>query len=778
MLDSPLLRAPDRGRAAARMAVALMLLCILAFGWGAAQAQSVDVASLTSATGDGDKSVEILSGALGEFFNSPFSGVGGATTLLGSMFVIFNGFIFVVCVLWGAWGIGRGIVSTAHEGQVLGQRLSAVWMPIRMVTGIAGVVPVFGGFSPGQAIVVVCTTMGIGLANLMWNGAINATDQFQSMVSPAVGNSTTGASFREAGIGILAAQVCRIAKETEEAISVAAGGATLTTDRVKQIPVPGSLASVKFGTDNSPDMCGHVVLIAHADTTRDADSVTGFRVASVNYEDIATAVQQAYAQNIGAFSNDVAKLANEWMLQRAAMLRDGGAVPAMPIEAVEQRAREFAVTIRNSADAAVQSTGTSSIAASVKTEMQQEGWAAAGAWYATFAEVNAALGDAVRSVEIKVALPVVSGESGAVVDAMTALNRGVKASTSVSEQASADDGVFAFVKNYLANALGDETPTGNWSIGQALVKRGIGLVAGDGQVNPIIMMKNLGDYTMMAGQTIFAAQGVLKAIGDGDEDEDEGRGASGKSADDKPGLLMRLAGGAAQAMISLLPLIATIMIGAGAMMAIYIPMLPFITWMGALVQYCVVVVEGLIAAPIAALAHMESEGEGMGQRTERGYIFMLNVLLRPGLMLFGFFLASALMILLGTYQAKLFVYAMANAQGNSLTGLISIVAYLLIFLVLNWTLVQGLFNMIYLVPDQVLGYIGVGHTSDLGREVEGKVHGLFVNFTRSAGQAGSALAGPGPAAATAAGSAAAGGQDGPAGRGLRGGAPRGGRGNR
>lgn len=790
MLELLTLRTTSRRRPVQRVAprhhfwrvactlAAVTMLAVLASGWGVAQAQTPDIGAMTSATGSGDKSVEILSGALGEFFLNPLAGLGGATTLLGSMFVIFNGFIFMVCVLWGGWGITRGIVSTAHEGQVLGQKLSAVWMPIRMVTGIAGVVPVFGGFSAGQAAVVFCTTLGIGLANLMWTGAVNATGQFQAMVSPAVGSSTTGASFREAAMGIMAAQVCKIAKETEEAISDAAGGATLENDRIKQIPVPGSLAAVKFGTANSPELCGHVVLIAHADTTRSGDSVTGFRVASVDYGAISAAVQQAYAANIGSFSNDVAQLANQWMAQRAQMLRNGGAVPEMPIEQVEQRARMFATTIHVAADAAVQGQGTSSITAAAKDEMLHEGWASAGAWFATFAEVNAALGDAVRSVEIKVAMPVVRGESGAVADAMAALSKGITAASTVATQPSAEDGGFSFVKNYLAKSLGDEMPTGDWSLGQAMVKRAIGTVAGDGQVNPIIMMKNLGDYTMMAGQAIFAATGVMKALQDDDaEEEDGGRGVAGTIASKIPGVgtIMKLASGAIAALISLLPMLATIMIGAGAMMAIYIPMLPFITWMGALVQYCVVVVEGLIAAPIAALAHMESEGEGMGPRTERGYIFILNVLLRPGLMLFGFFLASALMILLGTYQTKLFIYAMANAQGNSLTGLISIVAYLLIFLVLNWTLIQGLFNMIYLVPDQVLGYIGQGHTSELGREVEGKVHALFGNFTRTAGQASSAMAGPAARGAQAV--ATAGGAEGMPGSGGPG-ASGGGRGRR
>lgn len=138
-----------------------------------------------------------------------------------------------------------------------------------------------------------------------------------------------------------------------------------------------------------------------------------------------------------------------------------------------------------------------------------------------------------------------------------------------------------------------------------------------------------------------------------------------------------------------------------------------------------------MGAPIAALSHLESEGEGMGQRTHAGYMFVLNVTFRPALMLFGFFLASILMIAIGTFQVDMFMTAMAGAQGNSIAGLISIPAYLTIFLVLNMTLIQSLFNLIFMLPDQVLSMVGShGSSVNLGKENEGKIHGIFVGGTR------------------------------------------------
>ena len=168
----------------------------------------------------------------------------------------------------------------------------------------------------------------------------------------------------------------------------------------------------------------------------------------------------------------------------------------------------------------------------------------------------------------------------------------------------------------------------------------------------------------------------------------------------------------------------------GALMSLYFPFIPFVAWMGGIVQYVTIFFEGLVAAPIWAFAHLDADGEGMGQRAERGYIFVLNMLFRPFLMVLGFVLASGLLVVMGTLQMVLFMPAMANVQGNSLTGLASILILLGIYCMLNITLIHGLFNMITLIPDQVLGWVGNMGNTQLGKEVEEKAHQMFVNLGR------------------------------------------------
>jgi conjugal transfer/type IV secretion protein DotA/TraY len=677
--------------------------------------------------GGNDASINILTGALGDFFTHPLSTMGGSSTVLGSLFVIFNGCIFCISVVWGSYGIGRGILSSAHEGQVLGQRMNAVWMPIRMVTGLVGSVPIFGGYNGFQVLVVLSATLGIGMANLMWTGAISAVSQFQAIVAPTAGTNTTGISAREAAYGMFQTEVCReaVAKQQADADDVS------FYDKLIPISTGASLANFQFGSLWAPELCGGVAL-AKVSSPRSSSSMLGFRVASVDYDAIAARVQSAYTSSFQTLQQQVTQLASTWMSGRDAALTSGGTMPDVPTDALDSAAINFSTSMAAQATQA-QNSGTSALTDSAMQTMRSEGWASAGAWYATFAEGNSAISDAVRSVSFEVHDP--SAQSmdslGMANEAIAALRKGISAKSGQSPGSSSDkdSSGFAAVKAWIGAKIG--APTGNWSVGQWIVNGSIGGLTDDGHVNPIIMFKNMGDYLMTFSETIYGAVAAFKVSGVGKAAEALGNSSLAKAI---PGVSsVSDAASIISGLLSVLLMVAGAFLFIGTVMSVYIPLVPYLTWMGALIQYFVVVVEGLVAAGIGALSHMEAEGEGMGQRTERFYIFLLNATARPALMLLGFFMASALVVLIGSFQVKMFASAIANSQGNSMTGLVSIVALLIIFLMGFWFLIQGLFNMVHLMPDQVLGYMGAGHSSELGRDQEGKIHGLFLNFTRGTG---------------------------------------------
>ncbi|WP_216642147.1 hypothetical protein, partial [Citrobacter amalonaticus] len=58
--------------------------------------------------------------------------------------------------------------------------------------------------------------------------------------------------------------------------------------------------------------------------------------------------------------------------------------------------------------------------------------------------------------------------------------------------------------------------------------------------------------------------------------------------------------------------------GCGITLAIYIPLMPFLIWLAACVNYFVIIGEAIYASALWAFAHLLGNGEGMGQKTPTG----------------------------------------------------------------------------------------------------------------------------------------------------------------
>lgn len=174
------------------------------------------------------------------------------------------------------------------------------------------------------------------------------------------------------------------------------------------------------------------------------------------------------------------------------------------------------------------------------------------------------------------------------------------------------------------------------------------------------------------------------------------------------------------------PTIGMMLLGVGALCALYLPLVPFINWVSALLQYVCIVVESFAAAPLWAFAHLQADGEGMGQRTEKGYLYLLNLLFRPILMVVAFFAASSLVILMGSMVYHLYMPTMAAAQGNSITGIASIIGFIFIFFVLMNTIIQSLFHLTSELADDAIGWVGGVGRQNIGKDTDRNANSFFV----------------------------------------------------
>lgn len=714
-----------------------------------AHAQQVkDLVEYQAATPSGDWSLKLWIAMLGEFARNPFGDVGAPTTLLGRLFLIFNGSIFAVSTAWIGWGVLKGIVGTASDGSPLGQSMNSSWYPIRIIAGVGGGLPILGGFTLLQGLLMATALVGIGLANFMWKGAV----EDPTMVQLVGTNAITGApavrpsQVMNAASSMLRSNLCMLAYQQQSTVYKAAMQGASSTPEVPHYYLitrrldakPGSLR-IRYGHPGDPEACGSVSV--KMDNYRSQDS-SSFRVASVDYKHIRNTISMKASQQLIAADDLINPLAAAFIRQSNALRAGETLERAVDTTKLAEVAASYTSSIKQLVTLTLENSG-SSIKSHAQSRMLQDGWIAAGSWYSTYAEANAALADAISGLTFSSTLPRTERLNSEVQLELLRLERTLHAATdqldgssgastagdalalSAAMRDACDGGVF-----------GSVTATGSCSLGQSIAQKITGSVFdgsgggqswrdGTGLVNPVIAMKNAGDYVLGISSTLLLI-GPAAEIG-GKVLSVLGAAATATGVAAAPGMGAMALGAAASYVI---PLGWTLLV-VGAVMAIYIPALPWIVWVGAVFSYCASFLEGLIAAPLHSMSHMHTDGEGLGQATTKGYVFVLNALARPAIMVLGFFIASALVVGIGTLIAHSFASMIAGVQGNSITGLASIIGLLVLYILVNITLIQQSFELISVLPDQIIGYLGAGDAGQtLGRQAETKINASFMSATR------------------------------------------------
>jgi|GEM_PF-3245856 len=176
-----------------------------------------------------------------------------------------------------------------------------------------------------------------------------------------------------------------------------------------------------------------------------------------------------------------------------------------------------------------------------------------------------------------------------------------------------------------------------------------------------------------------------------------------------------LASGLASAVTSLIFTLGMVGIGIGFLYLYIVPMMPFIYFFFAIVEWGMGVMEGLISAPLWALGHLRIEGDGLpGPGANAGYFILFGMLIRPILILFGL-LASYVLFNSGAYMLNLVFGAVVFGirDGTSLgsfmvddPGPFGIVAYLIVYTIIIYNLGMVSFKMIDQIPAQSMRWMG------------------------------------------------------------------------
>lgn len=163
-----------------------------------------------------DASLDYLNkifGSMGGVIYSP-SGGGGSISMLGTMFKTFNTVILAIGVLIVLYVTVVGVVATAHEGEFMGKRWNNIWIPIRMVLGVAALVPFGSGYSAIQIIMMWVIVQGIGAADTLWNTALGYVDvvgsPYAQLTIPSAGTNYALSSLFQ---GLVCEETARISSK-------------------------------------------------------------------------------------------------------------------------------------------------------------------------------------------------------------------------------------------------------------------------------------------------------------------------------------------------------------------------------------------------------------------------------------------------------------------------------------------------------------------------------------------------------------------------------------
>ena len=142
--------------------------------------------SLSFAPPPSDYSVVFLSDLFG-VVDGVLSGSG--SQIMGTMFGVFNAAVLALGGIVIAYTLIVSTVNTAHEGQMLGQKWSSIWVPVRATLGLALLIPKATGYCLMQIFVMWVCVQGVGAADKVWSAALSYLNRGGVIIQPQISPS-------------------------------------------------------------------------------------------------------------------------------------------------------------------------------------------------------------------------------------------------------------------------------------------------------------------------------------------------------------------------------------------------------------------------------------------------------------------------------------------------------------------------------------------------------------------------------------------------------------
>jgi conjugal transfer/type IV secretion protein DotA/TraY len=715
----------------------------------------------------------VLKGFLGDVVKKDATGADDVVASAGNLGEIFRTFNYGVAffgTLMVTFITVIGVLQSGNDGEFLGRRWSSMWVPFRFATGSALMLPLTSsGYSFVQAIILWVVLQGVGFADSIWSTVV--TKMFNQKTAQVWGTIDGAAVARAVVLSEVCSAA--VARETSAEPVVedpvvpkyyempSAAIADQGNARVKNIKYLG-----KWGVEQSvfswtnvginDRICGQVSL----QITMSDDDI---------YKDARKDIAEQHMASMKSMASKIRPLAVSYVdAFHNTNLQDPGALIQAHnklMEQIQPLGDVYRDEIANIADASIQHATNgatyggqygppSTVGATGNAAMMKDlGFVSAGMYYIDMTRVHGAVRQAVttppaytepdlrgvkgREENIKLIIDAFKSASAPVTSTANENAKNVnKPGANITAPPKIDADIFrddetapdggSFLTN-LSNSLakwiinvlfgvgnsmnGNSGGTAQWSqyAGQNPILEAGSTVYGTGSINnntsSLMQLKNKGDnildvagllLTTYAVATGFAAAGVFGSI----------------AAPIVGVIPAGVAGGGLGLLAAAMPMIYAIafaMVAFGFTLSIYLPMVPYVLWIGGIAGYLILIAEALVASSLWAVMLMHPSGEGMtSQHSERGVMLILGLFARPALMLMGLVTGMFMVEPLVQLINDTFTYAMFSVQGGTVSLLFAIFGFCAIYVSLLITAINKCFAMIHLMPDKVLRWIGGG----------------------------------------------------------------------
>ncbi len=667
---------------------------------------------------------------------------------LRDLMLVYNSAVLVIASVILFWMIVTVVVDTAKTGQVGGGRHNMVWGPIRIVFALALLIPLgSAGFSSGQYMVMKIAEWGNNLGTNAWNAYVMGTMSANNIVSDQATSPATA-----------------LIKDYEKmwvcAVSYNAAMQKINSpERMEKQssignPLDGKRQFELVASDNHS--CGTLV---YEDSNYGIDLVNTYvrsgwigqadqisqkldlmkRTMREQYSTIFFSLEPKIKQAACRFaSTSVLFSSREDRTLLSTQPECAGAGISVPSEGqvatsptvatlgygdIQAINAEFGRRVEAALQSQIGALRNAFQDRSMLEMMTERGWAGMGAWYHRIAQINAVTASLTKPpITVTAHNLGTKGDHVVIRDTLSILrsydewwlaytvSNGASPeinSTTGDVQASSVDvstegrktGMMQVLRNL---ASGDnnvlDVLLDAMGLGPRLGAKIITVMGGGEGVYPLAQLTTIGDVLVSIGVLLHSVLVILHAVMALLSTKVEALTFGGG---------LDLAPLADAYLFKLLGSFANIFLAAGLTLKFYIPLIPFMRVIFSVLTWIISVFEAVVMVPIAALAHLNLEGEGLAGGAKNVWILWLNVLLRPILTVIGFVGAMLVFNSFVSFFNDNFSKSLsAGLPAGGFANLVAVIVMMVIYVFVIYTVANTVFKMLDIIPSALMRWMG------------------------------------------------------------------------